>query len=281
MVTRLLAVGHVSRDEFPDGAHRLGGTALYAAATAARLGLATSLVTRVGPRERDELARACADLAIDLRALDAVVTTTFAFRWDETGRRILRLKARAKAIALADVPSDLRSADTLVVGTIARDVSADLFARGRARVSVLAAQGLLRAWDADGTIRPASWPRAEELVGGLSCVVLGEDDLGGDPALAERWSALVPVVLTLAERGARLYQGGRATAGLDAFPPERVVDSTGAGDAFAAGLAVALAEGRDLAESCRFANAVASFCLEGEAIAGLAGREAVERRLAG
>jgi sugar/nucleoside kinase (ribokinase family) len=279
-MTRFLAIGHVARDEFPGGAHRLGGTALYAAATAARLGLETSLVTRVGPREKDELVRTCRDLRIDLRALDALVTTTFAFRWDEAGRRILRLKARAKGITLADIPADLRSADALVLGTIAREISADLFGGEAARVSVLAAQGLLRTWEADGTVRPTAWGQAEELIGALTCVQLSEDDVGGDMAMVERWSRLVPVALTLAERGARLYKEGRVADDVPAFAPERVVDTTGAGDTFAAGLAVALAEGKSLVEASRFANAVASFGLEGEAVAGLAGRDAVERRLA-
>ncbi|MBI2323490.1 MAG: hypothetical protein HYU87_00785 [Chloroflexi bacterium] len=58
---RSLSIGHVARDEFPDGAHRLGGTALYAAATAAHLGVPSALVTRVGPNERAELTRTCAE----------------------------------------------------------------------------------------------------------------------------------------------------------------------------------------------------------------------------
>ncbi|MDE3112554.1 MAG: hypothetical protein KGK34_06385 [Chloroflexota bacterium] len=280
-MTRFLAVGHVARDELPDGAHRLGGSALYAAATAARLGLETALVTRVGPAERDELVRTCADLGIDLRALEARVTTTFAFRWDESGRRILRLKARAKGIALADVPADLRSTDVLVLGTVAREISADLITGQAARVSVLAAQGLLRTWDADGTIRPAAWDGAKDLIGRLSCVALSDDDVGGDVATIRRWSRLVPVALTLAERGARLYEKGRAVAEVRAFAPAAVVDTTGAGDTFAAGLAVALGEGTPLADACRFASAVASFGLEGAGISALATREAVERRLAG
>lgn len=278
---QFLAIGHVARDEFPDGAHRLGGTALYAAATAARLGVPTALVTRVGPNERGELARTCADLAIDLRALDANVTTTFAFRWDEAGKRILRLKARAKGIALCDVPGDLRSADALVFGSIARELSDDLLAGETARVSVLAAQGLLRTWDADGTVRPMPWDDAERMIRALSCVVLSDDDIAGDTRPIERWSAVVPVVLTLADRGCRIYDRGHPTADLPAYPPARMVDTTGAGDTFAAGLAIALAEGRALAQACRFANAVASFGLEGPGIAALATRQAVERRLGG
>jgi sugar/nucleoside kinase (ribokinase family) len=287
-VPRFLSIGHIARDEFPDGAHRLGGTALYAAATAARLGVPTTLVTRAGPHERDELARTCADLDVDLRALDANVTTTFGFRWDQSGKRILRLKARAKAIGLADIPADLRSADrpggtpdALVFGTIARELSPDLLEGETARVSVLAAQGMLRAWDADGTIRPVEWPDAERTIRALSAVVLSEDDVAGDTRPVERWSTVTPVVLTLAERGCRLYEGGHPTAELPAYPPARMVDTTGAGDTFAAGLAVALGEGRALSEACRFANAVASFGLEGPGIAALATRDAVERRLAG
>jgi sugar/nucleoside kinase (ribokinase family) len=280
-VPLFLAIGHVARDEFPDGAHRLGGTALYAAATAAHLGLATALVTRVGPNEREELSRVCAHLGIDLRALDANVTTTFGFRWDKAGTRVLTLKARAKRIALGDIPADLRSADALVFGTIARELARDLLAGETARVSVLAAQGLLRAWDADGTVRPAEWADAQALISALSCVVLSEDDVAGDTRSVERWSAVAPVVLTLAERGCRLYQGGHPIADVPAYPPAAVVDTTGAGDTFAAGLAISLAEGRSLVDACRFANAVASFGLEGEGIAALGARDAVERRLGG
>jgi ribokinase len=39
------------------------------------------------------------------------------------------------------------------------------------------------------------------------------------------------------------------------------VDSVGAGDAFNAGLAVALAEGRDLPDAMDFANATAAICV--------------------
>ena len=276
-----LSIGHVARDEFPDGAHRLGGTALYAAATAAHLGVETALVTRVGPNERDELARTCRDLGIDLRILDANVTTTFAFRWDDAGKRILTLKKRAKGIALRDIPGDLRSADALVFGSIARELSDDLLLGETARVSVLAAQGLLRTWDADGTVRPTSWDRAEADIRALTAVVLSEEDVAREMSLVEHWSTVTPVVVTLAERGCRVYRAGHPTADLSAYPPARMVDTTGAGDTFAAGLAIALGEGRSLEEACRFANAVASFGLEGEGIAALASRDAVERRLSG
>jgi len=280
-VTNVVAIGHVAKDEFPDGSTRLGGTALYAAATAARLGQPTALVTRVGPHQREELERCCADLGIELHALASHATTTFAFRWDEQGHRHLRLRARARGIAQSDVPDEIREVPATVLGSIAHELGEDLFSPSAGRVRVLAAQGHLRAWDADGTVHKTEWRDAEARIAGLSAVVLSEEDVEGDLTLVEGWSRAAPVVLTLAERGARLYEGARAVADVAAFTPSRIVDATGAGDAFAAGLAVALAEGRDMRAAMRFANAVASFCLEGPGIAGLATRAEVERRLRG
>jgi ribokinase len=63
----------------------------------------------------------------------------------------------------------------------------------------------------------------------------------------------VTVILTLGANGALLSQDGWALH-LPAFPV-RVVDSTAAGDAFVAGLAVALAEGKSLEEAVYWGNA--------------------------
>ena len=61
-----------------------------------------------------------------------------------------------------------------------------------------------------------------------------------------------------------------------------VVDTTGAGDAFNGGLAVALAEGKDLAEAIAFANATAAMCVTRPGTApSMPTREEVEALLAG
>jgi ribokinase len=64
------------------------------------------------------------------------------------------------------------------------------------------------------------------------------------------------VIFTLGGRGAFLYN----RSGKKLFPPFRVevLDTTGAGDAFNGGLALALAEKKPVAEAIVFANAVAS-----------------------
>lgn len=64
------------------------------------------------------------------------------------------------------------------------------------------------------------------------------------------------VIITLGERGA-LVRNSSVTTHVPAVSAGPVVETTGAGDAFAGALAVALAEGREIVEATRFACAVA------------------------
>jgi len=276
----LLTIGHVARDEFAGEADwRLGGTALYAAAAAARLGTSVALLTRVGPNERERLAARCRDLGIEMRALEAEATTTFAFRYVD-GKRQLRLKARARSIGSDVVPAELRSAGAVVLASIAHELGRDLASAFAQVPRVLAAQGYLRTWDADGTIRRREWDDAADVLAGVSVAVVSEEDIDGDLGLARGWARSAAVAVTLAERGALLLRGGREVV-VPGFPAERVVDPTGAGDAFCAGLAIALAGGARLEEAARFANAVASFAVEAVGVDGLGTREQVEMRMRG
>ena len=278
MSVDFLAIGHVARDEFEgEATWRLGGTALYAAATAARLGTQTALVTRVGPAEKPALEERCAQLDIALRALASSATTTFGFRYVE-GRRFMRLKARANGISPGDVPVDWRPARAVVLGSIAHELDRTLFGTTPPRATVLVAQGYLREWSADGAIRPRRWDDAEEIVPLVSAVVLSDDDVAGDLSEPRRWARNGRVYVTLAERGVLVLDRGTETT-IAGYPAERVVDPTGAGDAFAAGLAIALADGRARDDCARFANAVASFAVEDVGMAGLADRARVDARM--
>ena len=278
MSADFLAIGHVARDEFEgEPTWRLGGTALYAAATAARLGVATALVTRVGPNERRALADRCVQLGIALRALPSSATTTFGFRYVE-GRRLLRLKARARGIAPADVPAEWRAARAVVLGSVAHELDRSLFGTTSSAATVLVAQGYLREWSAEGAIRPREWEDADEIVPLVSAVVLSEDDVVGDLRAPRRWARNGRVYVTLAERGVLVLDRGAETT-IAGYPVARVVDPTGAGDAFAAGLAIALADGRPADDCARYANAVASFAVEGVGMDGLADAPRISARM--
>ncbi len=274
----LVTIGHTARDEFEgDPEWRIGGTATYAAAAAACLGDRVALLTRVGPNERERLAKRCRELGIELHALESAVTTTFSFRYVD-GRRRLRLKARAKGIGADAIPPALRETRAVVLASIAHEIEPSVFAVYSGVPRVLAAQGYLRSWDADGTIRRREWDDAQVVLERVSVTVVSEEDIEGDLDLARGWARIAPVIVTVAERGALVLRGGREVE-VGGFPANEVVDQTGAGDAFCAGLALGLADGDDLEAATRFANAVASFAVEGVGTAALASREQVQARL--
>jgi ribokinase len=71
------------------------------------------------------------------------------------------------------------------------------------------------------------------------------------------YSGVKDVIVTLGKEGA-LVVNSKETTHVPTFEEVKIVDSTGAGDAFNGGLAIALSEGKNLVEATYFANAVAS-----------------------
>jgi sugar/nucleoside kinase (ribokinase family) len=271
--TRFLAIGHTARDEFPDGRWRLGGSALYGAATAAILGADVALVTRAGPAERPALERLCAELGITLHALPSDVSTTFGFTYDAAGHRTLRLRAKAAPITRSDV-GEAGAPQAVLLASIAGELDDSLFWSWSGAKRVLAAQGLLRSFGADGTVVASQWRDHARLLPMVDAVVVSEDDHAEDSA----WLPYTTVVVTLAERGSELHARGTTTH-VPAFAVPDVLDQTGAGDAFAASLALGLAEGQPLVEAATFASAAASFAVEGVGMSRLADRATVRERM--
>ena len=269
-----LAIGHTARDEFADGRWRLGGSALYGAATAAKLGADVRLVTRVGPRERESLETLCQELGITLRALPSDVTTTFGFTYDDAGHRSLFLRAKAAPITRSDVGRSGAPPAAVLLASIAGELDDSLFAPWSGARRVLAAQGMLRSFGPDGLVHPAPWVGHARLLPKVDAVVVSEEDHAEDRA----WLPYTTVVVTRAERGSDVHAGG-ATASVAAFTVPEVIDQTGAGDAFAASLVLGLAEGLPLVEAARFASAAASFAVEGLGMSRLADRSRVQARM--
>jgi ribokinase len=109
---------------------------------------------------------------------------------------------------------------------------------------------------------------------------LPPDDPRATEELAEQlWRQFgVTVIVTCGEKGVLLIDGNGATE----FPAVTVavVDTTGAGDAFTAALAVGLGEGKELPEAIRFANCNGALaCTRLGVIPALARRSAVDQLL--
>ncbi|NBE08229.1 ribokinase [Paragemmobacter ruber] len=92
-----------------------------------------------------------------------------------------------------------------------------------------------------------------ESLTGLPVTTLPEAEAAADALLARGVGACL---ITLGERGA-LYRDRTRSVHVPVISAGKVVDTTGAGDAFNGGFAVALTEGRDVVDAVRFGCATA------------------------
>jgi len=256
-----LAIGHLSRDLTPEGP-RLGGSVAYAARTARAFGLQAAVVTACNPDT--PLGDALEGIAV--HCVPSSATTTFALETTPQGRRLV-LQARAAApLAWEAIPAAWRRAPLVHLAPVAGELPPTLAARFAGRFVGITPQGWLRAWGADGLIRPTAWPEAETVLAHATAAVLSLEDLGGDesriPALAE----MVPVlVVTQGATGAVVYWQGKAHA--IPAPPAREVDATGAGDIFAAAFFIRLYHTRDPLAAARFAAHLAALSVQRRGLA--------------
>ncbi len=257
-----LVVGHVSRDELPDGSVRLGGTVTYASLTAAALGWQVHALTSAAlPLELPA--------GVIWQVRPAVQTTTFYLQTGAEGRTLF-LKARADTLTPADLPSDWPTPQVLHLGPVAAECApewVEVFA-GRTLVG-LTLQGWLRQADETGRVRYAEWQQAEDVLPRVQVAVLSREDVAGDEARFLRWARLCPLlVVTDGPRRVTWFADGDGVPHEVAVTPRPEVDATGAGDIFAAALFIALAQGQAPAVAIRWAA-----CLAGQSVTrpGLAG----------
>jgi sugar/nucleoside kinase (ribokinase family) len=264
-----LVVGHVTRD-VQEGAFSVGGTASYAARTARALGKRVGIVTRAAPG----FALPPALDGILVYRVPARVTTTLE-NFSVGGRRRQRARAVAAPLTPALMPADW-VASIVHVGPVARECHPALVeAFGDAFVGVTP-QGWLRRWDEKGWMTVGAWERAEAVLARADAVVLSEEDVGGDAALIATYAAQTRVLaVTRGARGCTVHAAG-CVRDFPA-PPTVVVDTTGAGDIFAAAFFVSLHREGDPWRAASFANCIAARSVSREGLEGAPLPEEIER----
>jgi hypothetical protein len=267
-----LAIGHICADLQPDGSVRLGGSALFAACTAHRLGQRTAILTACAA----DLDLSSLPLRIAVVRQPAPHSTVFENRYGPTGRT-QRLHAHAPPVEIEQLPPGWQHVPIVHLAPIMQDVPHAALRLPNPLVGATP-QGWLRTIQGNNFVvtEPARLLDLPWLASHV--VVLSEEDVQGDEALVQQLAQRLDlVVLTRAERGATMWQHGMPIdiAAFDA----NLVDPTGAGDVFAAAFFIALCDGRSPANAARWACATAAFAIEGPGTTTLPTREQVERRM--
>lgn len=264
-----LVVGHVAAD-WIEGSHRplLGGTATYAALTALRLG------ARVGVHTSASYEPGLVDVlhGVHVARIPAEYSTTFANRYEADGTRTQTVESVADRLTFDQILPEWRGAPLVHLAPIAQEVDPGLLDRFPRAFLGITPQGWLRAWGDDGGVHRAEWRDAKRVLRRANAVVVSEADLP-DPALVDEWARVAHLlVVTRGERGCDVYHAGEDPATpyhSPAFKVPRVIDPTGAGDAFAAAYFWHLHQAGNWREAADWANCVASFVVEKRGPAGV------------
>jgi sugar/nucleoside kinase (ribokinase family) len=246
-----LAVGHISVDISPQG-QALGGTVAYAALTAQALGLRAGIVTSWGA----ELSPG-ALANIPIVSFPSSTSTTFENIQTPEGR-VQEIHHVAPTIHLNVVPDVWRNAPIVHLGPIAQEVDPSLVRSFSEGLIGVTPQGWLRGWNSSKRVRITEWPEASFVLQRAGAAVISVEDVGGDENRIDEMAAACRVLaVTEGDQGARLYWNGDVRR----FRPPQVsiIDTTGAGDVFAAAFFVRMYTTRDPWEAARFATLLASY----------------------
>ncbi len=267
-----VAIGHVTLDRFGEST-RPGGSALYAAVTAYRLGLSVGLLTSHG----DDFPLAVIPPKIEVISIPADETTVFEHR-HEPGGRVSHVRSVASPLTTADVPEDWRDAALTLLAPVVDEVDpmiATLFTDGAVGA---AAQGWVRQVTPDGLVVPRPWQSPESLLQSVQALFLSREDILGQEAEVIEWFQRMPVGVLTADRvGALLFVNGER---YEVQPrPAREVDPTGAGDVFAATFLIQYQRDGDAWQAAAAAACAGSLAVEGEGWSAVADRAALDAAL--
>lgn len=246
-----------------------GGKGANQAVAAARLGADVAMIGRVGDDAFGrQLVGSLARDGVDTGAVAATAGISSGLAIigvEESGQNAITILGGANALL---TPEDVRRHDATIAGASALLVQLEVpLTTVAAAIAIAKRHGVLAILD------PAPAPR-----GLLPADLHAVDVISPNQSEAEAITEIAVVSVAdatraaaiLHERGARQVvlklgeQGALASDGMGNIvhvpaPQVSVVDTTAAGDAFTAALAVALVEGRSLAEATRFACAAGSF----------------------
>ncbi len=275
-----LVIGHASKDIAPGQPEDFepGGTALYSALTAQRLGLQAAMVTAYA-QEDDAMLTLARDAGVWVYRVSSPQTTTFENIYDAQGRRTQVISAQASSISYVDVPPAWLDAPIIHLGPVAQELPDSLPNAFTRALLGITPQGWMRSWDRAGKIRRSAWPVPSALTNlpSNTLLALSFEDLGYNSELVKSYTELAPLVaITRGPDEASIYDRGHMSA-IPAYQAN-VVDPTGAGDVFAAALFIRYQETTDLIASAHFAHAAASCSIEGQGPSAIADRETVMSR---
>lgn len=275
-----LIIGHITADLLEDGSVTLGGTALYSALTAHRLGARVAVLTRglYGRTIRGMKVPALDHFADRLQIIvqDADVPTTYVN--DYLGsRRVQHVRHWAGPIDLRGLPTHWANARIVHLGPVADEIDPRRVIGLGTDFLGVTPQGWLRDWPraTGGRVTHVPLRLPGDLVSRIDCAVVSDEEIFQTRELIEAVGGRRLSVVTRGPMGATIYHAIRPEERDARRPGEKlfrlieipgidvtVQSLTGAGDVFAAAFFLKAADRRTSAlQAGTYANVVAGLSL--------------------
>jgi sugar/nucleoside kinase (ribokinase family) len=273
----VVTAGHLSIDSIflPDRPNPfvvLGGSPAYVSFAARRLDSTVSIISNVGADFPSAYRWWMAQEGVNISSIlqRECSSTRFELEYDASlSSRILRLRSKASPIMVEDVP--VFKAKAVHVAPIDREISLDVVEKlkGCAEVLSLDPQGLIRNPSEDGRIEYARL-EDQRILDLISIYKSSEKELKlvtgfeqvEDGIKAVHAHGVKIVIVTSGVQGLLLSIEGTQYR-VPAYTPVKVVDPTGAGDAFMGGFLAEYVYGENLFRCACVGAAVASLVVEG------------------
>lgn len=275
----VVPVGHLSIDTIHLPTREtpfviLGGSVAYAAISASRLNARVGVVSKVGDDFPEAYRWWLEQEGINLSGLRKVgdsKTTSFELIYDHNlADRALFLRKLAPPLSTNDLPTSLRS-QVIHVCPIASEISYDVVETLKHQADLLSLdpQGFVREYGEDGEVQQARL--ADKSVLELVDIYKSSlDEIRAITDLHDLDSAIKRlhdygisiVIVTLGSKGAVISDQG-TQYNIPAVEPAKLVDPTGAGDAFIGGFLAEYANNENIMRCACVGAAAASFIVEG------------------
>ena len=290
----IVPVGHFSIDSIFLPSRQtafivLGGSVAYVSFAARRLDARVSVISRVGADFPAAYKWWLRQEGIDLSGLTDVqdaLTTRFELRYDnDLSNRSLCSKSRIPPIRVEDLPNPLK-AKIIHLAPIAGEITHEVAEKLRSCTEVfsLDPQGLIRNFDENGNVT-LERPTDERILGLIDVFKSTPKEIQTLTGLSDMDSAIRAVhehgasivIITLGAEGAVVSVEGTIHR-VPAYKPEKLVDPTGAGDAFIGAFLAEYARGEDCAWCSHVGSAAASLVVEGIGPTSFGDKEEIYRR---
>lgn len=252
----------------------LGGSAAYVSLAAKRLDARVTVVSKVGSDFPAAYRWWLGEEGIDLSGLTTASdeqTTRFELTYnDDLSDRVMCLMSKCSPITTDDVPGSLKAL-AVHVAPIADELSYEVVKRLKKCADVLSfdPQGLVRGFGSSGSV--VQQPLANrEVLGLVDIYKSSATEIESVTGLSDPEQAIKEVhdhgakivIVTLGARGSIVSFEG-SSYNVPACTPAKVVDPTGAGDAFMGGFLAEYVNDASVLRCACVGSAAASFAVEG------------------